>query len=102
MGTSIRTATVDYTVEEFAHVMDTNFASFLLLTQVRMPVFSLLFPSKSLFRVVRMNGHVGNLVCIRVPDFADVSVALLLGVTSVISYHPICSSCILFSRRLRR
>ena len=41
--------------------MDTNFASLFLLTQVRMPVFSRLFPSKILFRVVRVNGLVGNL-----------------------------------------
>lgn len=35
VGTSIRKATVDYTPEELAHVMDTNFTSLFLLTQVR-------------------------------------------------------------------
>lgn len=34
VGTSIRKSTVDYTPEEFAHVMDTNFTSLFLLTQV--------------------------------------------------------------------
>lgn len=35
VGTNIRKATVDYTPEEFAHVMDTNFTSLFLLTKVR-------------------------------------------------------------------
>ncbi|CAM9901035.1 unnamed protein product [Pylaiella littoralis] len=35
VGTSIRKATVDYTPEELAHVMDTNFTSLFLLTQAR-------------------------------------------------------------------
>lgn len=35
VGTSIRRATVDYTPEEFKQVMDTNFNSLFLLTQVR-------------------------------------------------------------------
>lgn len=35
VGTSIRKTTTEYTAEEFAHVMDTNFNSLFLLTQVK-------------------------------------------------------------------
>eukprot|EP00752_Nemacystus_decipiens_P007792 g6959.t1 len=37
VGTSIRKSTVDYTPEEFAHVMNTNFTSLFLLTQLLYP-----------------------------------------------------------------
>ncbi|CAM9503366.1 unnamed protein product, partial [Hapterophycus canaliculatus] len=34
VGTNIRRATVEYTPEELAYIMDTNFVSLFLLTQV--------------------------------------------------------------------
>eukprot|EP00903_Cladosiphon_okamuranus_P012876 g12026.t1 len=37
VGTNIRKATIDYTPEEYAHVMDTNFTSLFLLTQLLYP-----------------------------------------------------------------
>lgn len=50
VGTSIRRATVDYTPEEFKHVMDTNFNSLFLLTQVR-------GKEASMFRAQRLQLH---------------------------------------------
>lgn len=57
VGTNIRKATMDYTPEEFAHVMDTNFASLFLLTQVQYVLMMSHFSddlcfSKSPFRVM--------------------------------------------------
>lgn len=41
VGTSIRRATVDYTPEEFKQVMDTNFNSLFLLTQLAYPLLKM-------------------------------------------------------------